>query len=524
MMKMIGAPLVYVGPTASAEAIQRAYPGCIVRPPIRRGDLYRDRMLRGAVFLILDGVFFQDEAISPREVLDVIADGALVAGAASMGALRAAECWPAGMRGVGAIYRLFRSGVLDSDDEVAVAFSERPGGASSSVALINVRYAVRQAQRSGVLDSGEARRIVSAARGLFYADRYWPLILRAAGLADRAPLATALAAHDLKARDAARALEQMKRWLREEPSLLDRPRVTRQGFTPSEERREREHDAQAFCVEANLVALQSTSRAVEFAAHAAFEPHRGANTASAFEQATSHVGRQVPEHELASHAASDARACGTESPSLTGAELRRALARRVFASGRYLRYAAPLAAAAELLSRTTGRARPAGALAQPALVRAAEARTSPAPGGAAALAPSQLEIDPSNAMRAAYVAVATQATRDRALLRAFVADEATYSNLLWLALDASAELDAELFRLHAQRMAAARALADGPTPTSLDRCAAELRIATSHGFPSWAALMDALEDCPEARVLILEHCRDATLAQAAIRREFAHTA
>jgi hypothetical protein len=103
-MKMVGAPIVYVGPTLSVEAVQRAYPGCIIRPPIRRGDLYRDRMLRGAVFLILDGVFFQDEAISPREILDVIADGAMVVGASSMGALRAAECWPMGMRGVGSIY------------------------------------------------------------------------------------------------------------------------------------------------------------------------------------------------------------------------------------------------------------------------------------------------------------------------------------------------------------------------------------------------------------------------------------
>lgn len=417
-MKMVGTPIVYAGPTLSAAAVQHAYPGCIVRPPIRRGDLYRDRMLRGAVFLILDGVFFQDEAVSPREILDVIADGALVVGAASMGALRAAECWPAGMRGVGSIYRLFRSGALESDDEVAVAFSAPPEAArtsasdvdrrerTSSVALINVRYALRCALSRGLLAADAAQRVLAAASEMFYADRHWPLILRTAGLEGRPQLVAALASHDLKALDATRALGRVKRWLRETPGLLERPRATRTAFTPSDETRERGYDATAV------------------------EP----NAAVRREQ----IGR--------------GGAVSAEP------ELRLQFATWLYAMGRHTRYAEQLAAA---LNASAGE-----------------------------------------------------------LLRDFLVQSAAHAELLWLVLDAAHELDAELFRFHAQRLAAARAAAASVRAAALDQHRAERRIATHHGFPSWAALTASLADCPEALSLITEHGRRAALAQAAVRADF----
>src|SRR5712691_12195122 len=94
-------PIVYVGPTLSASTVKALLPSSDIRPPIARGYLYRDREAGGAVFVILDGVFTQHLAISPREVVDVACDNALVIGASSMGALRAAECWPVGVQGVG---------------------------------------------------------------------------------------------------------------------------------------------------------------------------------------------------------------------------------------------------------------------------------------------------------------------------------------------------------------------------------------------------------------------------------------
>ena len=114
----IASPVVYTGITLTAEDVHKVIPNARVRPPISRSDLYTDRIIGNSLFVIIDGVFQQREAISPREVIDVAMSGAIVVGASSMGALRAAECWPAGVRGVGSIYRLFRRGILDSDDEV----------------------------------------------------------------------------------------------------------------------------------------------------------------------------------------------------------------------------------------------------------------------------------------------------------------------------------------------------------------------------------------------------------------------
>ena len=48
-----------------------------------------------------------------------MAAGTQVFGAASMGALRAAELAPFGMIGVGAIFAAYRDGRLTGDDEVA---------------------------------------------------------------------------------------------------------------------------------------------------------------------------------------------------------------------------------------------------------------------------------------------------------------------------------------------------------------------------------------------------------------------
>lgn len=230
-------PIVYTGPSVSHREAAEALPGADLRNPIRRWDLYRDRERGGSVFVILDGVFFQQEAVSPREILDVIADGGLVVGASSMGAMRAAECWPAGMAGVGTIYRLFRRGRLLSDDEVAVTFSPDGEHRSLSVPLVNVRHAASRAVRQGWLDRDSASRLVRVAEETFYAERDWPELLARSGLP--ASLEPRLAACDLKRTDGLRALRRVSRWLAADPGLAGRPRLRDAPFEPRDRTRER---------------------------------------------------------------------------------------------------------------------------------------------------------------------------------------------------------------------------------------------------------------------------------------------
>src|SRR5436305_8306237 len=81
--------IVFVGPSIPLARARLSLPDAEYRPPIRRGDL--DGIAPGAVVGVIDGVFAQTLAISPGEIREAIDSGVAVYGAASMGALRAAE-------------------------------------------------------------------------------------------------------------------------------------------------------------------------------------------------------------------------------------------------------------------------------------------------------------------------------------------------------------------------------------------------------------------------------------------------
>ena len=170
--------VVYLGPSANASLVKTLLPGAVLRPPARRGDLYRDRFLFYSVFIIIDGVFFQDYGLPLREIIDVIEDGAIVYGGASLGALRAAELWPIGMRGSGTIFRLYRRGVLVSDDEVAVSFDSTTCHPSLSVALIDIRWALHRALKAGKINKRFSETVIQYAASLYFMDRTWAAICK----------------------------------------------------------------------------------------------------------------------------------------------------------------------------------------------------------------------------------------------------------------------------------------------------------------------------------------------------------
>lgn len=77
---------------------------------------------------VIDGVFLQDLSVWHKELLYAMEKGVAVFGASSMGALRAAELAPFGMRGVGEVYRQYAEGRLNDDDEVAVVHASSDAG------------------------------------------------------------------------------------------------------------------------------------------------------------------------------------------------------------------------------------------------------------------------------------------------------------------------------------------------------------------------------------------------------------
>jgi TfuA protein len=158
--------LVYLGPSlpiASARALLDAD----FRPPVRRGDL--PSRYEGTV-VIIDGEFGQSLAVSPKEILRLLDGGTRVIGAASMGALRAAELHSLGMEGYGWIFHAYSSGRIVRDDEVALCYSPL-GYTAVTVPLINVRCWLESLQRTGQIDQHTAGRLFARAGRVFFADR-----------------------------------------------------------------------------------------------------------------------------------------------------------------------------------------------------------------------------------------------------------------------------------------------------------------------------------------------------------------
>ncbi|MDD1663028.1 MAG: TfuA-related McrA-glycine thioamidation protein [Methanomicrobiales archaeon] len=206
--------VVFLGPSLDRQAAL-AILSADYRPPAARGDITRAVSEGARIIGLIDGVFFQESSVGHREILAALRTGVRVVGASSMGALRAAELHTLGMEGVGEVYRMYRDGVLVSDDEVALAFDPESFIALSEP-LVNIRATLNRAEEEGIIDPGTRGILLSVASSLYYPGRTYPrMVKEAEGLADPAALDrfgrwVGEGAVDLKRRDALQALERIR--------------------------------------------------------------------------------------------------------------------------------------------------------------------------------------------------------------------------------------------------------------------------------------------------------------------------
>jgi len=166
---------VFLGPTLAHDEARAVLSGATYLPPVAQGDVLRAAKERPFAIGIVDGYFERLPAVWHKEILWALSQGIHVFGAASMGALRAAELHPFGMKGVGAIFDAFRSGELEDDDEVAVAHGDAASGyRPSSEAMVNIRSTLRAADRAGVAPRAAIEKVEAIAKGLFYPERSYP--------------------------------------------------------------------------------------------------------------------------------------------------------------------------------------------------------------------------------------------------------------------------------------------------------------------------------------------------------------
>jgi hypothetical protein len=170
---------IFTGPSLHPRKAREIFDKAVYMPPIKRGDATKAFEEGARIIGIIDGVFFKEVAVSPRELLSLLDKGIILVGGSSMGALRAAELDAYGMIGVGHVYEMYRKEEINSDDEVALIFAPdtlKP----LSEPLVNIRYNLKSLAESNTIDSDTAEDLLKIAQELYYPLRTYERIIELA--------------------------------------------------------------------------------------------------------------------------------------------------------------------------------------------------------------------------------------------------------------------------------------------------------------------------------------------------------
>ena len=172
-------PIVYLGPTLRREEAIKIL-DADYRDPAKKGDflmLSRDSDEKKFVGFI-DGVFLHDYPPPPIEVYHLATRKNIeLIGASSLGALRAVELEKFGMKGIGKIFQLYKNGIINADDEVAVTFV-RGSNILQSEAMIDIRFNLFLAYKRGIITNETKKRIAKIAKNIYFPFRNYEDIIK----------------------------------------------------------------------------------------------------------------------------------------------------------------------------------------------------------------------------------------------------------------------------------------------------------------------------------------------------------
>jgi hypothetical protein len=239
---------VFLGPSLAREAAAAILDADYL-PPAQFGDVYRLIGSGLGAIVVLDGVFHGRAPVWQRELLAAMRAGIRVYGAASMGALRAAELHSYGMIGFGTVYQWYIAGEIDGDDEVALLHAgPEQRYQPLTEPLVNVRATLCAAVARGLVDGARAAEITAHLKARPFWERTAEALFAAPAFCslsppDRERLGAFFAEKsiDVKRRDAALALAEVARREQEPPpsiqlspagaSHYDRFRLLKRGFS-----------------------------------------------------------------------------------------------------------------------------------------------------------------------------------------------------------------------------------------------------------------------------------------------------
>lgn len=218
--------VVFAGPSLYPfEGVRAAYPADITwNGPARQGDIARAVHNGACAIALIDGLYGTIASVWHKELLFALERGLRVIGGASLGAIRAAECAPFGMEGVGTIFNRYRSGDLIDDGAVALLHAPAElGYAPLTETLVDMQATFASLAYMRLLTTAEATRLSGCAEAMFFGDRTSDEVVARAGFrgVEATRLSTLIETHRvrLKRQDALRVLDRLMAL----PSDLSRP-------------------------------------------------------------------------------------------------------------------------------------------------------------------------------------------------------------------------------------------------------------------------------------------------------------
>ncbi len=170
---------VFVGPTIDkTEVTEILGTNVTCHPPAKQGDILLATERNPRVIAIVDGFFASVPSVWHKEILWAMQQGIHVYGAASMGALRAAELYDFGMIGVGKIFQDYYAGVLEDDDEVALVHAPQELNYQAlSEPMVDIRATLKEALSHNIISPKSHDTCIAIGKKIFYAERTYPRLI-----------------------------------------------------------------------------------------------------------------------------------------------------------------------------------------------------------------------------------------------------------------------------------------------------------------------------------------------------------
>ncbi|MGO7215265.1 TfuA-like protein [Rhizobium ruizarguesonis] len=219
--------IAFVGPTLPL-GLQPAG-GVEFHDPVQHGTLFALSLERGDMVLVIDGIYRNFAPLRHKEILAHIAGGVRVFGAASYGALRAAELHEHGMIPLGRVAHAYCNGTIRDDGEVAVLHAPYKGHSRLTVPLVSIRFALKDWQEQGRITGAKAEAVLDRLAGVNFASRTHSVVrdaLERDDLINEVDAFMAAIAHgaDVKAIDAEAAVRYLGALDPNEGTEMPRPR------------------------------------------------------------------------------------------------------------------------------------------------------------------------------------------------------------------------------------------------------------------------------------------------------------